>query len=66
MEVCKLKEMNNYERIQKAIEYLAVNFRQQPDLDEVARQVHVSPFHFQRMFKQWAGVTPKNFYSTSV
>lgn len=61
MEVCKLKEMNNYERIQKAIEYLAVNFRQQPDLDELARQVHVSPFHFQRMFKEWAGVTPKKF-----
>ena len=53
--------MNNYERIQKAIEYLAVNFRQQPDLDEVAKQVYVSPFHFQRMFKEWAGVTPKKF-----
>lgn len=53
--------MTNYERIQTAIEYINSNFRQQPDLDEVAKQVHVSPFHFQRMFKEWAGVSPKKF-----
>ena len=53
--------MTNYERIQTAIEYINANFRQQPDLDEVAKQVHVSPFHFQRMFKDWAGVSPKKF-----
>jgi AraC family transcriptional regulator, regulatory protein of adaptative response / methylated-DNA-[protein]-cysteine methyltransferase len=53
--------MTNYERIQTAIEYINTNFQQQPDLDEVAKQVHVSPFHFQRMFKEWAGVTPKKF-----
>lgn len=53
--------MNDYERIEKAIGYIADNFQQQPDLDEVAKQVHVSPFHFQRMFKDWAGVSPKKF-----
>ena len=53
--------MNDYERIEKAIEYIASNFQQQPDLDEVASQVHISPFHFQRMFKNWAGVSPKKF-----
>lgn len=53
--------MNDYQRIAKAIDYIITNFRQQPDLDEVARQVHVSPFHFQRMFKEWAGVSPKKF-----
>ncbi len=53
--------MNNYERIQTAIEYISTNFQQQPDLDEVAKQVHMSPFHFQRMFKEWAGVSPKKF-----
>jgi AraC family transcriptional regulator of adaptative response/methylated-DNA-[protein]-cysteine methyltransferase len=53
--------MNNYERIEKAINYITDNFQQQPDLDDVARQVHLSPYHFQRLFKDWAGVTPKKF-----
>lgn len=53
--------MNDYEKIEKAIGYIANNFQQQPDLDDVARQVHTSPFHFQRMFKSWAGVSPKKF-----
>ena len=53
--------MTDYERIKTAIEFITANFQQQPDLDEVAKQVHVSPFHFQRMFKDWAGVSPKKF-----
>ena len=57
----KFIPMNDYERIKTAIQYIADNFQQQPDLDEVARQVHVSPFHFQRLFKNWAGVSPKKF-----
>jgi AraC family transcriptional regulator, regulatory protein of adaptative response / methylated-DNA-[protein]-cysteine methyltransferase len=53
--------VTDYERIQKAIEFINANFQKQPDLDEVAKHVHVSPFHFQRMFKEWAGVSPKKF-----
>lgn len=53
--------MNDYERIEKAIVFLQEHFREQPDLDEVARQVHLSPFHFQKLFTQWAGVSPKKF-----
>ena len=53
--------MSDYERIEKAISYIADNFQQQPDLDAVAKQIHLSPFHFQRMFKEWAGVSPKKF-----
>jgi len=53
--------MTDYERIEKAIDYINQHFREQPDLDEVARQVFLSPFHFQRLFKEWAGVTPKKF-----
>jgi AraC family transcriptional regulator of adaptative response/methylated-DNA-[protein]-cysteine methyltransferase len=53
--------MTNYERVEKAIEYISKNYQRQPDLDEVARQVHVSLFHFQRLFKDWAGVSPKKF-----
>ena len=53
--------ITDYERIEKAIGYLREHFREQPDLDEVARQVYVSPFHFQRIFTDWAGVSPKKF-----
>lgn len=53
--------MTDYQRIEKAIGYITENFRDQPDLDAVAQQVHLSPFHFQRLFKEWAGVSPKKF-----
>ena len=53
--------MTDYERIKKAIEFIHSNFQQQPDLDAVAKQVYLSPFHFQRLFKDWAGVSPKKF-----
>lgn len=51
----------NFNRIAEAIDYIRLNFRSQPDLDEVAAKVHLSPFHFQRLFKEWAGVSPKKF-----
>ena len=51
----------NYARIEQAILYLEKNFQRQPDLDEVAEKVHLSPFHFQRIFTDWAGISPKRF-----
>jgi AraC family transcriptional regulator of adaptative response/methylated-DNA-[protein]-cysteine methyltransferase len=51
----------NYQRIEKAIQYLEKNFQRQPELDEVAEKIHLSPFHFQRMFTEWAGISPKRF-----
>ena len=51
----------NYTRIEKAIQYLVENFKQQPTLDELAQYIGVSPFHFQRIFTKWAGVSPKKF-----
>lgn len=51
----------NYQRIAEAIEYIQSNFREQPNLDEVAKKVHMSPFHFQRLFSEWAGTSPKKF-----
>jgi len=55
------QEKINYDRIANAIEFYKSNFREQPSLEEVAEHIHLSPFHFQRMFKEWAGVTPKQF-----
>jgi AraC family transcriptional regulator, regulatory protein of adaptative response / methylated-DNA-[protein]-cysteine methyltransferase len=51
----------NYERIAKAITYIREHFKEQPDLEDIASEVHLSPFHFQRIFKEWAGTTPKKF-----
>lgn len=51
----------NYNRIAAAIEYIRHNFKDQPNLDEVAEKINLSPFHFQRLFSDWAGVSPKNF-----
>lgn len=55
------KQEINYNRIAEAIEYIKSNFKKQPNLYEVAEQVHLSPFHFQRLFSEWAGTTPKKF-----
>lgn len=51
----------NYNRIAQAITYIKENFKEQPSLDEIAEQVHLSPFHFQRLFTEWAGTSPKKF-----
>lgn len=50
-----------YQQIARAIDYLYEHFRMQPSLEEVAAQVNMSAFHFQRMFTEWAGISPKRF-----
>jgi len=55
------QEIMNYERIAEAINYIKLNFKEQPNLDVVAEKVNLSPFHFQRMFTDWAGISPKKF-----
>lgn len=51
----------NFSRIEAAIDYIKTNFKLQPGLDEVASKIHLSSFHFQRLFSDWAGVSPKKF-----
>ena len=51
----------DYERIESAIRYLSANVETQPALDDVAREIGLSPFHLQRIFRKLAGVTPKQF-----
>ncbi|MDO4165424.1 MAG: methylated-DNA--[protein]-cysteine S-methyltransferase [Bacteroides sp.] len=51
----------DYARIAEAIEFIRNNRKEQPRLEAVAEAVNMSPFHFQRMFKEWAGITPKQF-----
>ena len=51
----------NFNRIANAIGYIQEHYQQQPTLEEIAERVHLSAFHFQRMFTEWAGVSPKKF-----
>jgi len=52
-------ESINYYRIEKAIAFLSDNFKNQPDLDEIASKVFMSPFHFQRVFTEWSASVQK-------
>lgn len=51
----------DYELVAQAIRYLEAHFRHQPSLDDLAAALHVSPFHLQRVFTRWAGISPKRF-----
>jgi AraC family transcriptional regulator, regulatory protein of adaptative response / methylated-DNA-[protein]-cysteine methyltransferase len=52
---------SDYERVERAIRFIDERYRDQPRLEEVAVHVGLSPFHFQRLFRRWAGVSPKRF-----
>ena len=53
--------LEDYTRIEQAIHFLEKNFRQQPDLKEIANNIGLSEYHFQRLFSRWAGISPKRF-----
>jgi len=55
------QENLHYDRIAEAINYIKENFKDQPDLDTIAGKVFLSPSHFQRIFTDWAGTSPKKF-----
>ncbi len=59
--MAEIRSESNYNRIAEAIAYIRENFRTQPDLNEVAGHIHLSPSHFQRLFTEWAGTSPKKF-----
>ena len=40
----------DYDRIERAINYIAKHLQDQPPPEQVVAAVHVSPDHFQRMF----------------
>jgi AraC family transcriptional regulator, regulatory protein of adaptative response / methylated-DNA-[protein]-cysteine methyltransferase len=52
---------SDYQIVEQAIKYLETNFREQPELSDVARHVGLSEAHFQRLFRRWAGISPKRF-----
>lgn len=56
-----MEENINYQRIEEAIRFMSKNVTEQPDLDAIAKALHLSPFHFQRIFTEWVGISPKKF-----
>lgn len=51
----------DYARIERALRFLNANYLRRPTLDEIAAHVHLSPYHFERLFQRWAGTSPKRF-----
>jgi AraC family transcriptional regulator, regulatory protein of adaptative response / methylated-DNA-[protein]-cysteine methyltransferase len=51
----------DYQRIEQAIRFIEDNFQRQPSLKEIAEEVNLSEFHFDRMFTKWAGTSPQRF-----
>jgi AraC family transcriptional regulator of adaptative response/methylated-DNA-[protein]-cysteine methyltransferase len=51
----------DYGRIENAIQYLETHFHSQPSLREIANQIGLSEYHFQRLFSRWVGISPKRF-----
>jgi AraC family transcriptional regulator of adaptative response/methylated-DNA-[protein]-cysteine methyltransferase len=56
--------MSDYDKIATAIDYIRRNVDKQPSLADIAASVHLSEYHFQRLFSRWAGVTPKRYLQT--
>ena len=55
------QQADDYKKIEKAIRFIEDNFKSQPTLDEIAGSVHLSKYHFNRIFKRWAGIGPVQF-----
>lgn len=58
------EQARDYQRMAQALEWLAARWRDRPSLEEAAAAVGLSPFHFQRIFTRWAGVSPKTFVAS--
>jgi len=51
----------DYARVERALRFLNASYLRRPSLDEIAAHIHLSPFHFERLFHRWAGTSPKRF-----
>jgi AraC family transcriptional regulator, regulatory protein of adaptative response / methylated-DNA-[protein]-cysteine methyltransferase len=55
------QQSEDFKRIERAIQFIEANFKSQPTLDQIAESVHLSKYHFDRLFKRWAGISPIQF-----
>lgn len=56
-----LSAARDYDIVRRVIEHISQNYRDQPGLDTLADLVGLSPFHLQKLFTRWAGLSPKGF-----
>jgi AraC family transcriptional regulator, regulatory protein of adaptative response / methylated-DNA-[protein]-cysteine methyltransferase len=56
-------DSRDFGRIARAIRFIDEKFRDQPRLADIAAHAGLSEFHFNRLFRRWAGVTPKQYLS---
>src|ERR1700742_234060 len=54
-------DSRDFARIARAIGYIESRFREQPKLADIGSHAGLSEFHFNRLFRRWAGVTPKQY-----
>jgi AraC family transcriptional regulator of adaptative response/methylated-DNA-[protein]-cysteine methyltransferase len=54
-------DSRDFARIARAIRFIDAKFREQPRLAAIAAHAGLSEFHFNRLFRRWAGVTPKQY-----
>jgi AraC family transcriptional regulator, regulatory protein of adaptative response / methylated-DNA-[protein]-cysteine methyltransferase len=54
-------DSRDFARIARAIRYIDNKFRDQPRLADIASHAGLSEFHFNRLYRRWAGVTPKQY-----
>ncbi len=55
------KQTNDYELVKRTLAFISENWREQPSLETLAAQAGLSTTHLQRLFTQWAGLSPKAF-----
>ena len=56
-----VENSEDYSRVARAIAFIQQNQLAQPSLTTVAQHIGLSDAHFQRLFTQWAGISPKRF-----
>jgi AraC family transcriptional regulator of adaptative response/methylated-DNA-[protein]-cysteine methyltransferase len=62
MNMVDFRELSDdYERVEQALRFLELHVEAQPTLKDVAENVHLSEFHFQKLFTRWVGISPKRF-----
>ena len=61
MQAEKSENTRQYAVVARAIAFISASAKEQPSLEQVADAAHVSPFHLQRLFAEWAGISPKRF-----
>jgi AraC family transcriptional regulator, regulatory protein of adaptative response / methylated-DNA-[protein]-cysteine methyltransferase len=54
-------DSRDFGRIARAIRFIDANYRAQPRLAAIAQSVRLSEFHFNRLFRRWAGITPRQY-----